>query len=32
MEVMPTSDEDADIIVANTKRVIHRAWALLEDE
>jgi len=32
MEVMPTPDEDADIIVANTKRVIHRAWALLEDE
>ena len=24
--------EDADIILANTKRVIKRAWALLEDE
>lgn len=31
MEVTPTADEDADIILANTKRVINRAWALLED-
>lgn len=27
-EVKPRSDEDADLIVANTKRVIARAWAL----
>jgi sugar phosphate isomerase/epimerase len=31
MEVKPWGDEDADIILANTKRVINRAWALLED-
>lgn len=30
-EVKPWGNEDADIIVANTKRVINRAWALLED-
>ncbi len=30
-EVKPWGDEDADIIMANTKRVINRAWALLED-
>lgn len=30
-EVKPWGDEDEDIIVANTKRVIRRAWALLED-
>ena len=30
-EVKPWGDEDADIILANTKRVINRAWALLED-
>ncbi|MGB8452900.1 MAG: TIM barrel protein [Anaerocolumna sp.] len=30
-EVKPWADEDADIILANTKRVINRAWALLED-
>lgn len=30
-EVKPWEDEDEDIIVANTKRVISRAWALLED-
>jgi len=30
-EVKPWEDEDADIIVANTKRVINRAWALLAD-
>ncbi|MGY3704414.1 xylose isomerase [Vagococcus martis] len=28
-EVLPRPDEDADIIVANTKRVIERAWAQL---
>lgn len=31
MEVKPWKDEDGEIIVANTKRVIERAWALLED-
>lgn len=31
-EVSPRPGEDADIILANTKRVINRAWALLEDE
>ena len=30
-EVKPWGDEDAEVIVANTKRVINRAWALLED-
>lgn len=30
-EVTPIGDEDPDIIVTNTKRVINRAWALLED-
>jgi sugar phosphate isomerase/epimerase len=30
-EVKPWGDEDADIILANTKRVVNRAWALLED-
>lgn len=32
MEVKPWGDEDGDLILANTKRVINRAWALLEDE
>lgn len=31
MEVKPWGDEDGDIILANTKRVINRAWALVED-
>lgn len=31
LEVKPWKDEDEDIILANTKRVINRAWALLED-
>ncbi|MFV0321937.1 MAG: sugar phosphate isomerase/epimerase family protein [Alphaproteobacteria bacterium] len=31
MEVSLVGDEDADIILANTKRVFNRAWALLED-
>ena len=31
MEVTPRDGEDADIILANTKRVINRAWAMLED-
>jgi sugar phosphate isomerase/epimerase len=30
-EVKPWGDEDEDIVLANTKRVINRAWALLED-
>ncbi len=30
-EVKPWGDEDADLVVANTKRVINRAWALVED-
>lgn len=30
-EVKPWGSEDGDIILANTKRVINRAWALLED-
>lgn len=29
MEVTPFGGEDADIILANTKRVLKRAWALL---
>ena len=28
-EVTPIGDEDGDIIIANTKRVINRAWAML---
>lgn len=31
LEVSPRPGEDADIVLANTKRVINRAWALLED-
>ena len=31
MEVTPRPGEDGDIILANTKRVLNRAWALLED-
>lgn len=30
MEVTPRPGEDADIIVANTKRMLKRAWALLD--
>ena len=30
-EVKPWKDEDGDIILAGCKRVINRAWALLED-
>ena len=30
-EVKPWKDEDSDIVVANAKRVLNRAWALLED-
>ena len=31
MEVSPRPGEDEEIVLANTKRVIKRAWALLED-
>ncbi len=31
LEVKPWGGEDGDIILANTKRVINRAWALVED-
>ena len=31
LEVTPFGDEDDEVIVGNTKRVINRAWALLED-
>lgn len=30
-EVKPWGDEEEDLILTNTKRVINRAWALLED-
>lgn len=30
-EVKPWKDEDADAVVAGAKRVLNRAWALLED-
>lgn len=30
-EVKPWGDENDEVIVANTKRVINRAWALVED-
>lgn len=30
-EVKPWQDEDPDVVVANAKRVLNRAWALLED-
>jgi len=31
MEVSPFKDEDASLILANTKRVLNRAWSMLED-
>ena len=31
LEVSPRPGEDERIIIANTKRVLNRAWALLED-
>lgn len=31
IEVTPYGEEDGDIILANTKRVINRAWSLVED-
>ena len=30
-EVKPWKNEDPDVVVANAKRVLNRAWALLED-
>lgn len=30
-EVKPWDEEEGDIVMANTKRVINRAWALVED-
>jgi hypothetical protein len=30
-EVKPWKDENPDLVVANAKRVLNRAWALLED-
>lgn len=30
-EVKPWKDEDPDVVVANAKRVLNRAWAFLED-
>ena len=32
LEVKPWGDEDGDIILANSKRVINRAWALVEEK
>ena len=29
LEVKPWDDEEEDIIMANTKRVIHRAWSIV---
>ena len=31
MEVLPTAEEDEEIVLANTKRCLNRAWAMLED-
>ncbi len=31
MEVSPTKEEDEEVVLANTKRCLNRAWALLED-
>jgi len=31
LEVKPWGDEDCDLVLANSKRVLNRAWALLED-
>ena len=30
-EIKPWKDEDPEVIIANAKRVLNRAWALLED-
>ena len=31
MEVLPRPGEDDEIVLANTKRALNRAWAMLED-
>ena len=31
LEVKPWNGEDGDLVLAGTKRVINRAWALLDD-
>lgn len=31
MEVSPTRDEDEEIVLANTKRCLNRAWAMVKD-
>lgn len=31
-EVKPWGNEDADIVLANTKRVLHRAWSMVEEK
>ena len=31
-EVKPWADEDPELVLANSKRALNRAWALLEDE
>lgn len=31
MEVTLSGDEDEEIVLANTKRVLNRAWAMVED-
>ena len=31
MEVTPQAGEDGDLILADTKRVIQRAWSMVED-
>ena len=31
MEVLPTAEEDEEIVLANTKRCLNRAWAMVED-
>ena len=31
MEVLPTAEEDEEIVLTNTKRCLNRAWAMLKD-
>ena len=31
MEVKPWKGEDADIVMASTKRALNRAWAMVEE-
>ena len=30
-EIKPWTGEDVDVVIANAKRTLNRAWALLED-